>query len=143
MSPSGVLKVVAVVLKFLILIISVLVFLFALFSGAEDYGGGINGLLKNSPNALPWLILFALVFIAWKWELAGGILLSMFGIFSFFMFDVIEGNFAVLLIVTLPLLSAGIFLIFYHLKKKTSTGMYVKIKHRFDDERTGGGPDEI
>jgi len=48
---------------------------FALLSGAEEYGGGIKGVVMNSPNAIPWLLLFVFVWIVWKRELVGEILI--------------------------------------------------------------------
>jgi hypothetical protein len=42
------------------------VFVFALVSGAEKYGGGFQGLIKNAPSAMPWLMLLFLVYVAWK-----------------------------------------------------------------------------
>jgi len=41
-----------------LLLFTILLFGFALLSGSEDYGGGIQGILKNGINALPWAILF-------------------------------------------------------------------------------------
>ncbi len=104
-------KIIALVLKWIILILAILIFLFALFSGAED--GGIKGIIRNSPNALPWIILFVFVFILWKRELVGGILLSLFGIFTIFMFDVFEDNIGVFFIISLLLLLTGVFFIYY------------------------------
>ena len=49
-----------------LLIIGVLIFIFALLSGAESKGGGVVGIIKNSPNALPWVFLLVLVYVAWK-----------------------------------------------------------------------------
>ena len=62
------------------MVLGILVFFFALLSGSEDYGGGISGIIKNSPNALPWLLFLVLIFIAWKWELVGGIIITLLGI---------------------------------------------------------------
>ena len=46
-----------------LLVLGVFVFFFALFSGARGYGGGIEGIMLNSPNALPWLILLLFLLI--------------------------------------------------------------------------------
>jgi hypothetical protein len=73
---------------YLLLFIAAFWFVFALLSGAEEYGGGLQGLIKNSPNALPWLILLIFVFVAWKWSLAGGIIIIGLGIASIFMFGI-------------------------------------------------------
>jgi len=106
--------------RIIILIIAVLFFIFALLSGSEEYGGGINGVLMNSPNALPWLVLFLLVGVAWKWEKIGGWFFILFAIFSVFFFNVFKSP-GVLLFVTLPILLVGIlFLISSKFNKKKS-----------------------
>lgn len=63
-----------------LLITSVLVCLFAILSGSEAYGDGIQALLKNSMNSVPWLILTACLALAWKKELIGGLLITVLGI---------------------------------------------------------------
>ena len=55
-----------------LVLIAVFWFVFALLSGAEEYGGGFMGVVKNSPNAIPWLILFGFIYGAYKKELIGG-----------------------------------------------------------------------
>lgn len=69
------------------LIFGVLVFIFALMSGAEADGNDFRALLKNSPNALPWLFFLVLLWFAWKQELMGGMTLMGLGISLFFLFD--------------------------------------------------------
>ena len=54
---------------------------FALLSGTNEYGGGIGGLIKNSPNALPWIVLLGVNYIAWKKEIAGGVIILLIGLF--------------------------------------------------------------
>jgi hypothetical protein len=73
--------------RYPLLILGILVFLFALLSGSEGYGGGIMGIIKNSPNAIPWAILLILVLVAWKWELIGGILIVGLGIAMFYLLN--------------------------------------------------------
>ena len=82
-----VLKMSKIVARIILLIVSLFWFVFALLSGAEEAGGGIKGVLKNSMNALPWLILLGLNYLVHRWELIGGIVLMGFAFFSFFMFD--------------------------------------------------------
>jgi hypothetical protein len=72
--------------RYVLLVLGVLVFLFALISGAESFGGGVKGIIKNSPNALPWLVLLLLLWLAWKRELIGGLLLMVLGVGLFFFF---------------------------------------------------------
>ena len=68
------------------LILSSLVFMFALLSGAEN-GAGLSGIIHNSPDALPWLSLLVVVFIAWRWEVAGGILIITLGVTVLYVFN--------------------------------------------------------
>ncbi|MFC1648839.1 hypothetical protein ACFL1B_05255 [Nanoarchaeota archaeon] len=92
-----------------LLILAILIFLFALFSGAED---GLKGILLNSPNALTGLFVLVFIFIAWKWELVGGILIVLTGIFAVFFFGFYEaGSRFMLFIIPLPLIVLGGFLI--------------------------------
>lgn len=69
------------------LIFGILVFVFALFSGAESYGNDFWAALKNSPNALPWLLFLFIIWFAWKQELMGGLTLIGLGISLLFLFD--------------------------------------------------------
>ena len=79
--------------RFGLLSIGIIVFVFALLSGSEAYGGGLHGIIQNSPNALPWLALLALVFISWKKEMAGGIVVSLFGMVLIVFFNFMGPNF--------------------------------------------------
>lgn len=77
---------------------------FALASGA---GSGGQCFLANVPNALPELAWLLSVAVAWRWEVTGGILLCLCGMFAFFFFHV-HGNPLLLLTLVLPPLAAGI-----------------------------------
>lgn len=105
----------------ILITIASLLFVFALLSRAEMYGKGIKGIIMNSPNALPWLVLFIFIFIAWKWELVGGVLIMLLGIFSFFFFHSYEPRgFWELFIISLPLLIFGGMLVgSWYLERKT------------------------
>lgn len=94
----------------ILLLISAFWFVFALLSGAEGYGGGIKGIIMNSPNALPWLLLLIFVYVAWRWELVGGSIITAMGLFTIFAFNVFNEPFALFLI-TIPLILLGGFLI--------------------------------
>ena len=89
-----------------LLLVAIFWFVFALLSGSAELGGGWRGILENAPNAAPWAVLFILVFIAWKWEMIGGILIALLGILSIFMFDALEQPF-VFLAISLPLILLG------------------------------------
>ena len=50
----------------------------AIFTGAIKYGITIENILRNLPNALPWLLLTLL--LAWEYELLGGIVMILLGL---------------------------------------------------------------
>jgi len=106
--------------RYTLLAVTILVLVFALLSGAGEYGGGISGIIKNSPNALPWLILLAVAVLAWKRELAGGILITGLGIAMLFFFNVFSRNFhiAVLLLI-LAIIILGICFILSWMLRRT------------------------
>lgn len=104
---DGVRKTVYWVPRIGILVFAVLVFIFALLSGAEDYGGGLKGVLMNSPNSVPWLVLLGIVYIAWKWEKLGGWMLIAISIVFAFFFNAWE-NIGTSLIIILPIFLMGI-----------------------------------
>lgn len=115
---ANVAKILRYVSRTILLTVSVFLFVFSLLSGAENYGGGLKGILANSPNALPWVFLFVLIYIAWKWELTGGILIASMGIFTIFFFNALESSF-VLYFVSIPLIILGTALIIsWYLTKK-------------------------
>lgn len=67
--------------------LGLLVFVFALISGSEEYGGGIEGIIQNSPNALPWLLFLLVVIVAWKWEVVGGVVIVILGLTFLYVFN--------------------------------------------------------
>ena len=102
------------------LVLGMLIFIFALLSGAEEYGGGIRGIIKNSPNAMPWLIFLALVYLTWKRELTGGIIITIFGLAALYFF-IFKGNhfFISTFILTLLIILIGVFFIVsWYLRKE-------------------------
>ena len=103
--------------RIILLIILAFWFIFALLSGAEEYGGGLKGIITNSPNAIPWLLLFLLVRIAWKKELIGGSLISLMGVLTITFFKTYN-HIEVFLLISLPLIVLGGFLVAsYYLDK--------------------------
>lgn len=105
--------------RYSLLVLGILVFIFALLSGSESYGGGITGIIKNSPNAIPWLILLILVFVAWKWELIGGIIITLLGISMIYFFNFTGPNFfLVTFILTIFITMLGAFFVLsWYLRK--------------------------
>ncbi len=103
-----------------LLVMSVFVFFFALFSGAENYGGGIEGIMLNSPNAMPWLILLLFLLIAWHWELLGGVLIMLIGLTLLYFFNFQGPNFFLTtFILTILITILGLFfMISWYLRQK-------------------------
>jgi len=87
--------------KILLLVIAISLLIFAFLSGAEN-----SGALKNMPNALPWVILLIFVLVAFRWQIAGGILVIFFGIFTIIFFGAIEFLW-ILFLISLPIVILG------------------------------------
>ena len=113
MNKNKLAKYLRYIARTILLIVSIFWFVFALLSGAEEYGGGLKGIIMNSPNALPWLLLFLLVRIAWKKELVGGLLISLMGFSTIVFFKTYE-HIEVFMLISLPLIVLGGFLIASH-----------------------------
>lgn len=94
------------------LVLGTLVFLFALVSGAEAYGGGLYGVFRNAPNALPWALLLLLTALAWKRERLGGVAVTLFGMGLVIFFNLISYNFfMVTFIITTLVVVLGLFFV--------------------------------
>ena len=89
----------------ILLILTLFWIVFAVLSGAEEQGGGFKGLIKNIPNALPWLVLLAFNFLIYRFNLIGGIVIFLFSWFCFFAFNMYEQKSgAVFFLIFVPLL---------------------------------------
>jgi len=93
-----------------ILVIAAFWFGFSLLSGAEDYGGGFQGLLSNSPNALPWFFLLLFVFMYQYYPLVSAILIAITGMVILLFYGALRSP-VVLFAVTLPVIVAGLTLL--------------------------------
>ena len=104
--------------RYVLLILAILIFIFALLSGAEP-DEGISGIIRNSPNALPWAILLIIVWIVWKRELLGGIIIILFGIAGAIFFSIWNDLFEFVFWLILGIILLGIFfLLSWRLRKK-------------------------
>ena len=107
--------------RYTLLVVLTLAFIFALLSGSGDYGGGIKGLLKNSMNAAPWLIMLIFLFVAWKWELIGGILITLLGFGAMFLFCYPWKGFEFAFFLSLVIIIFGsLFIISWNLTRKAN-----------------------
>ncbi len=107
--------------RILLFTITTLVFVFALLSGSEGYGGGFWGIIKNAPNALPWILLFAMNYLVWKKELIGGVVLTLFGLFITYLFNFSGPNFWwSTFIMTSSITLLGLTFIYLHHEKRNN-----------------------
>jgi hypothetical protein len=107
--------------RILLFTITTLVFVFALLSGSEGYRGGFWGIIKNAPNALPWILLFALNYLVWKKELIGGVVLTLFGLFITYLFNFSGPNFWwSTFIMTSSITLLGVIFIYLHYEKRNN-----------------------
>lgn len=98
---------------FALLLLGILVFVFALFSGSEEVG-----ILKNSPNALPWLVLLVVTIYSWKKPVLGGLLLILAGLALVYFFNFRGDNFFLttfIITMVVPLLGFVILFCGYYL----------------------------
>jgi len=101
------------------LIFGVLVFVFALLSGAEAYGNDFWAVLKNTPNALPWLLFLLIIWFAWKQELMGGLTLIGLGISLLFLFDSFRDfQWPTFIVAMLVILDGFLFVLSWWIKKE-------------------------
>jgi hypothetical protein len=84
---------------------------FALLSGAESSGGELSELVHNAPNALPWIGLVLLNVVAWKWELVGGVLVILLGLFYMFFFNALSPVGIVFWLIVMPMVVLGLMFI--------------------------------
>jgi|GEM_PF-3270959 len=92
--------------KFILTAAGAFWFVFALLSGAGSYGGGVRGIIMNSPNALPWVVFLGVIYVAWRWELVGGALVAGTGLFTVFAFDTLRSP-PVFFLLSFPLAVLG------------------------------------
>ena len=96
--------------RYVLLIFGILIFLFALVSGAESFT--IKEILKNSPNSFPWICFLLAVLIAWKNELLGGIILILLGFSGAFFFSIWNNLYEFIFFLVLGIIIFGSFFIF-------------------------------
>jgi hypothetical protein len=90
--------------KVLLLVMAISFFVFALMSGSAN-----GGVLRNIPNSLPWILLIIFSIIAFRWQILGGVLIILFGIFTILFFGALEFLW-ILFVISLPLIVLGLIL---------------------------------
>ncbi len=94
------------------LVVGISLFIFAFFSGYDEFGVGISGMINNIPNLLPWALLLVAIFIAWHWELLGGIIITLLGITLLYYFNLTKQIFfSISTILSLLVIILGAFFI--------------------------------
>ncbi|MBN2406333.1 MAG: hypothetical protein JXJ19_01440 [Elusimicrobia bacterium] len=81
-------------------------FVFALFSGSPEKGSGLKGVILNSPNSFPWMMLIAVIILSKRYPRICGLLILAMGIASVFFFRTYR-YIPVLFLVSIPLLVFG------------------------------------
>lgn len=89
-----------------LLVVGLFWFVFALLSGAEELGGGLRGVARNSPNALPWLLLLLLVALTFHFERAGALAIIALSVAFAVVFDTLAHPVTFFLI-PVPLVAAA------------------------------------
>lgn len=117
-TPLKIAKVLKVTAGILLFAIGLATFNFAMLSGSEEYGGGLEGIMKNLPNALPWAALIIVNFIAWKRELIGGIALMLMGGFMVFFFNSGENFYPIVFALTMAIPALGSLFVFSWMIRK-------------------------
>jgi hypothetical protein len=112
MNREKILQSLVLFVKYFVFTFAVFFLVFALMSGAEK-----SGVLKNIPNALPWIILLVFACIAFSKEIIGGTLIVLFGIFTIMFFGALEFLW-ILFIISLPLILLGSFLALFGFSRK-------------------------
>lgn len=91
-------------------ILFMMVFSLDAFEGAEPLSGKLSGFLMHN---IPVLVLAVVLVIAWKWEVAGGIIFIAAFLAMSILFRSFNGN-PVSLIVIVPFLLVGLLFILHH-----------------------------
>ncbi|MGE5348118.1 MAG: hypothetical protein ACM3NP_02460 [Actinomycetota bacterium] len=114
---------------FILAIAFISLFAFDAFSPGWTFLQNLGSLMLH---LVPTFILIALLVVAWKWELAGGILITLVGlVVTPFLYNMnyqrtssANSAFVVILMITLPFIIIGILFIISH---------FIKRKHREDE----------
>jgi hypothetical protein len=69
-------------------------------------------IFDNYMTILPWIAILVLWFVAWRWEILGGLLIIIFSIYMAFDFGVFEGNSTEGLMIITPLAMTGFMFVF-------------------------------
>jgi len=85
--------------------------IFGIATGFQNEGG-VGSIFDNFMNIIPWLAIIILWFIAWRWEIIGGLLIIAFSIYMAFYLNVFEGNSTEGLMIITPMAMTGFMFVF-------------------------------
>jgi len=85
--------------------------IFGIATGFQNEGG-TGSIFDNFMNIIPWLAIIILWFIAWRWEIIGGLLIIAFSIYMAFYLNVFEGNSTEGLMIITPMAMTGFMFVF-------------------------------
>ncbi len=74
--------------------------------------GGFSSLFDSFKNILPWIAIIVLWFIAWRWEIIGGLLIIIFSVYMASYLGVFEGDSTEGLMIITPLAMTGFMFVF-------------------------------
>ena len=94
-----------------LLIVTIFWIVFGIFSAMQSEGG-INAIFDDFMNILPWIAIIILWFVAWRWEIIGGLLIIAFSVYMAFHLGVFDGNATEGLMIITPLAMTG-FMFFF------------------------------
>ncbi|MBN2198152.1 hypothetical protein JW698_03115 [Candidatus Wolfebacteria bacterium] len=113
-------KYLRLIARIALLITGIYWFFYGWFTGLDFAEEGIKGLLTHFPNTIPWILLLIFIFIGWKKELVGGIILVLIGFFTIYFFSAMTQAF-VMIEMSLPLIIFGACLIIsWALRRKSN-----------------------
>ncbi|MEN8225649.1 MAG: hypothetical protein ABFS05_09855 [Bacteroidota bacterium] len=88
---------------------------FGIITGVQEHGN-FAGLLDNYTSLIPWLIIFLLWVIAWRWEIIGGLMIITFSVIMAFRLGVFGGDATEGLMIITPLAMTGFMFTFIGLR---------------------------
>lgn len=94
-----------------LVVVTVFWIIFGIATGFQ-VEGGIGATFQSFTNLLPWLAIIVLWFVAWRWEILGGLLIIAFSIFMANYLGVFEGSSTEGMMIITPLAMTGFMFVF-------------------------------
>ena len=94
-----------------LLVVTLFWIIFGIITGFNNEGG-ISAIFDNFNTILPWLAIVVLWFIAWRWEVLGGVFIIAFSIYMASYLGVFEGETTQGLMIITPLAMTGFMFVF-------------------------------